>query len=164
MMNGSIQDLPAELHYNPETGVFTRAKKSGNCRAGSIVGSIKPNGYVYVSVFGKHQLSHRLAWAMTHGEFPPHDVDHINGDRADNRIINLRLATRAENMQNELHARKNNQSSGFLGVSWSKPASKWMAKIKKSGTSTYLGLFHTAEAAYAAYVAAKREMHPFGNL
>lgn len=164
MSERAIQDFRAEVHYDPESGLFTRVKKSGNCRAGAVIGCKKLNGYVSASVFGKYHLCHRLAWAMTHGEFPPNDVDHINGDRTDNRIVNLRLATRAENMQNELRARASNKSSGLLGASWSKAASRWAAGIKKNGKKTHLGLFDTPEEAHAAYVTAKREVHPFGNL
>lgn len=90
-------------------------------------------------------------------------IDHINGDRADNRIANLRQATTAENSQNERGPRAH-ATSGFLGVGWHAQQSRWRARITVNGKRRHLGLFDTPEAAYAAYVEAKRALHPFSTL
>lgn len=157
----SLAALKMVISYNGETGVFTRLVASGSARAGSVAGSVKVNGYVYVPVGGKHQLAHRLAWLMATGEMPENDIDHINGDRTDNRFSNLRIATRAENMQNERKARVSNKSSGLLGVSWSKAACKWAAGIKLAGKKKHLGLFDDPQVAHEAYLSEKRKIHAF---
>jgi hypothetical protein len=116
---------------------------------------------MYISIDGKYQLAHRLAWMMVTGSEPNDDIDHVNGIRSDNRFANLRTATRGENMQNERAARSSNKSSGLLGVSWSKAAGKWAAGIKLNGKKRHLGLFTDQQAAHEAYLVAKRDLHPF---
>lgn len=157
----SLTDLKIAVSYNDETGVFTRLVSSGGVRAGEAAGSVKSNGYVYLSIAGKQHLAHRLAWFMVNGVWPENDIDHINGDRTDNRFCNLRLATRAENMQNERKARVSNKSSGLLGVSWSKAACKWAAGIKLEGKKKHLGLFDDPQVAHEAYLSEKRKIHDF---
>lgn len=157
----SMALIKSLLAYDPETGIFTRLGSSGGRPEGSVAGSLKSNGYIYLSVDGKRVLAHRAAWFMVHGEIPEFDIDHIDGDRTNNRIANLRKATRAENMQNERKARANNLSSGLLGVSFSKAAGRWMAGIRIAGRRKYLGLFDTPELAHQAYLNAKRANHPF---
>ena len=156
-----LDKLKEFLAYCPETGVFTRTRSAGGRMAGSVAGSTKSNGYSYVSFDGKHHLAHRLAWFVVHDELPEHDIDHINGDRTDNRIANLRLATRGQNMQNERTARRSNISSGLLGVRWSKAANKWAAGIKLNGKKKHLGLFNDKYEAHAVYLEEKRSIHGF---
>lgn len=156
--------LTSEFSYAPDSGQFSRLHKRGNRRAGSVAGSVKSNGYVYISTGESSYLAHRLAWLYTTGSWPANDIDHINGDRTDNRSCNLREATRGENMQNERRARSSNHSSGLLGVSWSKAAKKWAAGIKLNGIKRHLGLFDDPTEAHHAYLDAKREMHPFGMI
>lgn len=157
----NLELLRASIAYDAETGVFTRLVRSGNCRAGSPLGSLRANGYLTVSYQNQHRLAHRMAWLMQTGCEPTNDIDHIDGDRTNNRWSNLRAATRGENMQNERHARASNLSSGLLGVSWSKAARKWAAGIKINGKKRHLGLFDDKQAAHAVYLEAKREIHPF---
>ena len=117
------------LHYDPETGLLTNVTERGGKKAGATAGALRPNGYVQVCVDYSMYRAHRLAWLYMTGEFPPDDVDHINGVRNDNRWVNLRAATRGENMQNQRGPRSNSKS-GLLGVSWSKQGKKWIAQIK----------------------------------
>jgi hypothetical protein len=84
-------------------------------------------GYRHGAIFGKNVLAHRAAWAITHGEWPSDQIDHVNGDPADNRLENLRVVTSRQNSMN-MKANSRN-SSGVMGVSWNKANDKWRAHI-----------------------------------
>ena len=153
-------ELLALLDYDPETGVFRHKRHIPPlAEIGSVAGCIRDNRYRQINVNGRLYRAHRLAWFYMHRQWPPHDIDHINGNRDDNRIVNLRLATRSENLRNS-GMRKDN-TSGLKGVSWHAGAKKWVAQIKveKTEKSRYLGLFKTKEGAHAAYRAASAQYH-----
>lgn len=142
MNTPTIEQLKEALHYAPDTGVFTRLKASTNSvRVGDIAGTLnKKLGYVELSVLGYRTYAHRLAWFYVHGEWPK-EIDHINGDRADNRISNLRPATKKQNCENKgLHPRN---TSGFRGVHQCPKTKMWVARITNHGRGKYLGHFKT---------------------
>ena len=113
------------LKYEPNTGNFYwKTDRNHSVIIGSIAGSQHPGGYWTIGINGKNYAAHRLAWFYVYGTWPQKHLDHINGNRADNRIENLREATRSQNMQNEKKARSTN-SNGFLGVT--KHGKKWRA-------------------------------------
>lgn len=152
------------VSYNPETGLFFRkVKTSNNCSMDKPMGSVDTYGYLWASVDGKIYRLHRLAFIYVNGLVLNSDVDHINMDRKDNRIANLRQVDRSTNMQNKLRPSVNNKS-GFLGVFCDKRRGKFYAQIRKDGKNTHLGTFETAESAHAAYVTAKREYHAGSTL
>ena len=112
--------------FNAETGVVTRLVTRGyRAKAGDTVGSINDRGYMTVKIINSTYMLHRVIWLWVYGEFPPHDIDHINGDRADNRLVNLRAVTRQENMKNRCLSKNN--KSGTTGVYWS-GQKKWLAR------------------------------------
>lgn len=154
-----LQEL---LVYNPETGTFVWKVAITNVQVGVIAGSLNYRGYCRIKVDGERYYAHRLAWFYTHGRWPAQCLDHINGIRDDNRLVNLREATDAENKQNQRKARSDNTSSGSLGVS--RCNDKWRARIKIDGKLRHLGLFASIEEAHAAYLAAKSALHPFQTL
>lgn len=152
--------------YDCETGVFRRrVKTSRHTVVGEVVGSPAKNGYLRITVDGVRVLAHRAAMLYVYGVMPPNDVDHIDGDRQNNRIANLRHATRSENMQNERKGRRGS-SSGLLGVSWHEGAGKWSAQVRLPGGAgkIYIGLFECKDAAHAAYLAEKRRVQPFATI
>lgn len=142
------------LTYDPETGLFTwRVNGKGRFqRAGAIAGSLKETGYIKICADCKTYRAHRLAWFYIHGVWPPHEIDHVNRDKTDNRISNLRLATHAENCQN-MPLRRNNKH-GVAGITFhtGKRKKRWQAKIIANGATKYLGYYHTIEEAKAARV------------
>lgn len=147
------------LHYEPETGVFTwKVSRRGKTRIGAIAGlSQDGRGYRRIIIDNKQHYEHRLVWLYVHGKWPSGQIDHANGDRADNRLCNLRLATHSENMCNS-RMRYHNQA-GLKGASWHQESGKWQARIRKDGVVTSLGYFSTPEEAHAAYVAAASKKH-----
>lgn len=149
------------LSYDPETGVITRkVSLVYSTPVGSIAGSVnKYKGYVAVFVDGTRYQAHRVAWLMMSGRWPRGHIDHVDGNRANNRWSNLREASVAENNQN-MRAASNN-TSGLRGVSWMSKAKKWRAQICLDKKITYLGLFDDKAEAHEAYLSAKRKIHPF---
>jgi hypothetical protein len=144
------------VSYDPSTGEFTRRS------TGKPAGFLNRCGYLVISIRFKRYTAHRLAWLITYGDWPSSHIDHINEDKRDNRITNLREATPSENHQNRSSPNKNNKS-GYLGVYLHRPTGKWAASISVCRKTKYLGLFETAELASEAYLSAKRSMHPFSN-
>lgn len=146
--------------YNPDTGVFTRRiSLSNRVKVGEeIVGSPNEKGYLRFHVDGWLYKAHRLAWLYVHGEWPD-QLDHINGDKADNRIANLRLATTKQNHGNR--PKNRNNTTGYKGVHLhdknGRLAKPFVATIYVNGRGIHLGMFATAEAAHAAYVAAAQK-------
>lgn len=147
------------LLYDPNSGVFTWINPTANnVKAGSIAGSTNSHGYSHIKYDGNNYKAHRLAWYITHGRWPIGQIDHIDGNRLNNSIANLRDVSIIFNAQNQRSPHKRN-TSGFIGVSWHKQNSKWQARIRFDGKIKYLGLFQTPKAAYDAYLTAKRKLH-----
>lgn len=130
---------------------------------GTVAGSLDSNGYGRVTLRGKYLASHRIAWALTYGEWPLQLVDHRNGDHADNRLANLRIAN---DRQNSFNRRKSlGKSSVYRGVTWHRGCGKWQAAICVAGQDTYLGLFESeVEAARAFNDAAMVHHGSFASL
>ena len=148
------------LSYDPDTGNFIWIKKTSvysSILIGSVAGSVNDRGYKYIKIDGKDYRAHRLAWLYVYGEFPDDIIDHMNRDRADNRISNLRIVTQSVNSKNG-KIRKNN-TSGITGVYWYKPTQKWLALASINKKLTRLGLFDTIEEAIAARKAAEKKFY-----
>lgn len=147
------------LRYDSATGHFIWAVSTGaRAKVGASAGH-DVQGYLSIRIGGHSYYCHRLAWLYTHGKWPKNQIDHINGNRSDNRLVNLRDVSGAVNQENQRIARSNNRSSWFLGVSWYRQSGKWVANIKTCGKMRHLGYFKTAEEASAAYIDAKRLLH-----
>lgn len=110
-------ELRALLTYDKDTGVFRRNTSSGGQEIGSIAGTISKYGYIRIRIKNKAYFAHRLAWLYEYGVWPENEIDHINGEKSDNRLINLREASRSGNNHNK---NIKNSASGVKGVSWSK--------------------------------------------
>lgn len=147
------------LSFTERTGDFFWLVTNGRMRPGDRAGGLTRKGYLTVQYAGKKYAAHRLAWFFVYGEFPRGEIDHINGIRTDNRISNLRIVSRTVNCQNSHRLRRDN-TSGHRGVSIHTTSGLWQAQITVDKKPIHLGYFKTKECAAAAYVAAKRELHP----
>jgi hypothetical protein len=132
--------------FEYKNGILYWKKNQGNVKSGSIAGNQRQDGYIDIGFKGKLIRAHRLIWLFHHG-YMPEFLDHINGIRNDNRIENLRVATRP---QNQMNLKKfANNSSGCSGVYWHKQGNKWAARIQVNYKSKHLGLFSVIEDAIA---------------
>jgi len=151
-------ELKRLLDYNPSNGVFTWKARRCGVRVGKRAGTISAvNGYERIGVKESHHLSHRLAWLYVHGYWPTAEIDHVDRNRTNNRIDNLREATRSENQQNKPVYR--NSKTGVKGVNWHKQHRKYIASIQIKKTRKFLGLFGTISEAAAARRVAAEQLH-----
>jgi hypothetical protein len=153
--------LVDRLDYDPATGVFTHKHNFGmRYRVGDRAdtpGHAALTGYRLVNLLNQKFLAHRVAWMYVHGQMPNGIVDHINGEKGDNSINNLRVVTNQVNVQNQRKASKNSKS-GLLGA-LTHAEGVYRARIRVDGRYLHLGLFKTPQEAHEAYVKAKRKYH-----
>lgn len=153
-----LRGIEGFLSYSPDTGAFVWAKSPAMpVKVGQAAGTLDGRGYLQIKYRGRPILAHRLAWFYVHKEWPAFDIDHINLDRTDNRIANLRIANRSQNVCNR--PLRSNNRSGLKGVYWHKRKKRWHADIRVDGKKTCLGYFDTPEAAHSAYRAAAVRLH-----
>lgn len=147
----NVEEVKKYLDYNEETGIFQwKIRTSNRIKVGDEAGVITKLGYRALSILGKKEYCHRLAWLFVHGEMPD-CIDHINGNKLDNRIANLRNTTKAMNNKNQHQSR----TSLMLGVSkyQTKSGVKYRAVITEGGKYNHLGSFDSEDEAFAAYKA-----------
>lgn len=151
--------LKSQLHYDPETGVFTRASVpfGSHAKVGDVAGSLHHTGYIRIYVFGKCYAAHRLAWLYMTGKWPKNLIDHKDMNRTNNAFTNLRDCTKSQNLMNTKKSKAN--KSGHKGVSWHKATKKWMTAITVQGKSIYLGVFNSAEDAAMIYKNYAKSLH-----
>ncbi len=155
MSGPDINDVLALVDYDASTGVFLSKKSQGRMVKGAPAGALRSDGYRVISVRGKSYRAHRLAWLISYGKWPAL-IDHINRDRDDNRIANLREATKPENMANSVLR----DGKPITGTRWAAHAKRWMARTTIAGKTVFLGYFDTQEKAAAAYRSKRRELFP----
>lgn len=171
MKHLAAERLRELLDYNQESGVFTwrarsrdefaseGAANSWNGRyAGAQAGTTDKDGYLVIRILTQGYKAHRLAFLHVTGAWPMREVDHLNGNKGDNRWANLRDVDRSTNCQNLIAARSDNVT-GLLGVSPRRDIGKFAAQIFIDGRKRGLGYFDTPEAAHEAYLRAKRVHH-----
>ena len=145
------EELRRRFHYDPDTGIFTWRVNHRSARRGDIVGTINGAGYRNVSIDRKQYLTHRLIFLYMRGYFPEHCVDHIDGDRSNNRWSNLREVSYSCNNRNKSTPPVN--TSGIRGVCWNARKKKWMAYIYYNGNKTLCNTVSLYEAVCARFAA-----------
>lgn len=155
--------LKEVLHYDPLTGLWTWAQQRGRSPKGTLAGWLSDTtGYLFIRIDRRLVGAHRLAWLYMTGEWP-HEVDHKNGSRTDNKWSNLREVTRQQNQQNKCV--QSNNKSGLKGASFHKQTGRWRAAIFVAGKQMHLGLFSTPEEAHIAYnIAAKKHFGVYARI
>ena len=144
------------LRYSTESGEFWWTSDAPTKVRGKRVEYKDKHGYICLKLDGRMYKAHRIAWLFQYGYWPTQHIDHINGNKADNRICNLRDVSPNINAQNRRRALSTN-SVGFLGVS--RNGSGWRAEIRVAGKKINLGTYPLPDQAHAIYVAAKRKHH-----
>ncbi len=146
------------LNYDPTTGIFTWKIKTAKCtQIGAVAGCIEKRiGYTTIGVDRRIHRAHRLAWFYMTGKWPVKFIDHINGQKSDNRFENLREVFEDGNSQNIRKPNKRNKS-GFMGVI--RFQNKWRASVTVQRKTRRIGDYNTPEEAHQAYLKAKREYH-----
>lgn len=165
---GVCATLDALLRYNSESGGLVwlerprelfpaeRHWKRWNTKfAGRPAFTALAAGYLQGRIFNRSYFAHRVAWALVYGEWPSGDVDHINGTRDDNRLVNLRAVPHVDNCRNQ--KQRSTNTSGVNGVNWDARCHKWRADITIDGVSRNLGRFTNKSDAIAARKNADRE-------
>lgn len=153
--NLSHARLRAAVTYDPNSGRFFRDYPPSRRRPYAKtreVGFSTDKGYRHILVDGRRYIAHRLAWFWMTGNWPPDQVDHIDGNKANNAWVNLRQATNSQNQANT-KTRRNNRA-GLKGAHYLKASGKWTSRVKVNGSRYFLGLFDTPEQAHAAYAVA----------
>jgi hypothetical protein len=152
----TVELLREYFSYDAETGHLIRLKSvSGNGKVGAPAGVMDNVGYRRIKFFRTRYQAHRLVWMFHHGSLPAGMLDHINQDRADNRIENLREVTASQNCKNR--KKETRTASGRRGVSYFARDRLWVANVNINKKQTYLGSFKTREEAIAAREAAEKE-------
>jgi hypothetical protein len=154
----TVERLRELLNYDTDTGAFTWKVSRGSVKVGDTAGTLhESDGYIRTKVDGIGYQTHRLAWLHENGEWPPAgcEIDHIDRDRTNNRIANLRLATISQNQCNR--GRAGHNKSGYKGVTSYR--GRWRATITLNRKQKYLGLFDSPELAFSAYCAAAEVLH-----
>lgn len=151
-------ELKKYLIYDQESGdLFWKVSPAKSVKEGSLAGTLNKKGYKVVRFNYKYYKAHRIAWLLFYGGWPKFEIDHINGDRSDNRIANLRLASRVQNLANR--QKQKDTSSKYKGVYWNKKEKKWKASIRTEGKKIHLGYFVSEELAAKAYDEAAKKLH-----
>ncbi len=146
--------LRENMVYVPETGTFMWKVRGPGKTVGKVLGKVNSLGYSQIKVQGVIYYAHRLAWFYTNGEWPKHQVDHIDGDKMNNAIVNLRDCTAAQNSARRKVSAKIAPARGVFPH-----GAGFVARIHHGGVRHYLGYFSTLEAAKAAYAAKATEIH-----
>lgn len=150
------EELRRKVDYDPDTGIMTLKATGKGYVTGRVVGHKHHKGYLIYTFNSKKYGMHRLAWLHYYGQWPEHEIDHINGNKADNRICNLRDVPRLLNAQNRPNPLPNNK----LGITGVKAKNgRFQAQIRVDGKMKHLGMFDTASEASNAYQTAKAKFH-----
>ena len=158
--NLDVERLRSLLSYDEETGAFAwRNSPNGMVKSGATAGGVTNNGYLRIKIDRVLVMAHRLAWLYVNGKMPTGQIDHINCNKLDNRIANLREATPRMNTENQRVGRRRKNGGSLLGASWAAPSKKWRATICHNGKIKHIGLFETEREAHKAYVDVKRKLH-----
>lgn len=153
------EQLKDYVTYDEKTGIFTRKKTVNRLnKAGDRIGHNHSEGYRCISIAGKIYFEHRLAWLYVHGSWPNGTIDHINRNRSDNRISNLREASYTENNHNKTISKNN--TSGCPGVYWSRRDNKHRVQITVNRKNIYIGTFESKDEAVAARKSAEDKYYP----
>lgn len=161
MIEPDIDHIREIFHYDPISGfLYWNYDRSSNAKKGSRAGSLTNSGYREVRVGNKQVLAHRVIWGIVYGEYPKEEIDHIDGNKDNNSLLNLRSVTKSQNQRNA--GIRSDNKTGVSGVRWHAFHKKWAAQIKVDGKNLHLGYFEEFDKAVLARREAEiiHEYHP----
>ena len=141
--------LKSILNYDKDSGIFTWVKRNGN-----VAGNIDSSLYCRINIKGIKYSAHRLAWLYVYGEWPKNQIDHINGNKNDNMISNLRDVTHSENQRNQYKHRLGK----LHGCHYCKREEKWVSEIRINNKTKHIGYFNTELDAHNAHIKFKEDL------
>ena len=147
------------LRYDPETGdLIWRIDRKGKAKAGVVAGCVGRDGYTVLCIFNRQYSAHRIVWLLAYGEDNvDKEIDHIDHNRRNNRLDNLRLAATSNNQHNAQISSRN--TSGIKGVSWDNTSRRWRAMVMLNGKMHRFGTHLTKEAAAQAVIEGRERLH-----
>jgi hypothetical protein len=145
-----------EIFKYKDGSLYWKINRTSNTKAGDKAGYIRPDGYVVVGFLGAIYKEHRLIFMMHYGYFPK-ETDHINNDKSDNRIENLREVTHQQNSLNR--KLRSDNTSKYTGVNWSKTNKSWIVRVTFNGVRKFLGYYHDLELANLVSIEARNKYH-----
>lgn len=153
----TVSELKELINYDPDTGEIRWKKGRPGASSGNLAGTLKPSGYVIVLIKRKLYRAHRIAWFYMTGEFPTKEIDHINGNKSDNRFCNLRLADKTQNNWNK-KVRKDSKV-GIKNVLYFPNFKKYYVRINANKQKHQFGPFDTIEEAAKVAEAQRAVLH-----
>jgi hypothetical protein len=144
------------LTYDPDTGKLYQRKKRPRIQVGSLAGCVRPKGYRYIELEGRKYPAHHIVWLLETGAAPIKSLDHIDGDKDNNKFSNLREVTTKQNSENR--GKQRNNKTGYKGVSFNSRLQKYVAQIQHNSQAIYIGLYPTAYEAHLAYENKAKEL------
>jgi hypothetical protein len=149
----------SQYFYYEDGHLFRKVATGPTTKAGDKAGGLDDKGYLTVRYNNTKFKAHRIIWEMHFGVIPKgYEIDHIDHNRLNNKLENLRLATRSQNVRNTPITSKN--KSGYKGVSWNKQMSKWVVQIRQNNMKKHIGYFENVIEAAKAYDSALKTIDP----
>jgi hypothetical protein len=144
------------LTYDAETGNLYQRKKRPHIQVGSLAGCLRHTGYRYIELKGRKYPAHHIVWLLETGEVPTKFLDHIDGEKSNNHISNLREVTNKQNTENR--GKQRNNTTGYKGVTYNKRLNKYIAQIQHNSKQMHIGVYSTAYEAHISYEAKAKEL------
>ena len=144
------------LLYDNQSGNLYQNKKRPKIKIGALAGGLTKKGYRYIQLKGKKYPAHHIVWLLETGNLPKNQIDHIDGDKENNKFSNLREVTNKQNTENR--GKQKNNKTGYKGVSFNNKLQKYIAQIQHNYKPIYIGKYETAYEAHLAYEAKAKEL------
>ena len=156
MPNITLEYINEYLTYDASTGNLYQRKKRPKIQVGALAGGLNRKGYRYIQLDGRKYPAHHIVWVIETGIFPKKQIDHIDGNKLNNKFSNLREVTNKQNTENR--GKQRNNKTGYKGVSFNNRLKKYVAQIQHNNQPIYIGIYATAYDAHLAYEAKAKEL------
>lgn len=156
MLNINLEYINEYLTYDASTGNLYQLKKRPKIQVGSLAGGINKKGYRYIQLNGRKYPSHHIVWFIETNSFPQKQIDHIDGNKTNNKFSNLREVTNKQNTENR--GKQKNNKTGYKGVSFNNRLKKYVAQIQHNNKPIHIGVYQNSYDAHLAYEEKAKEL------